>query len=407
MPHPTIDRRALLAGSAAAFASPAIVRAQPATLKVAMVLPRSGFLAQAGQSSYRGALAAPKVLADLGYKIEIMHIDMESNADTARTQSEKAINEGARVLIGAFESGATLAMAQVAEQRGVPLVVNIAAAPAITQQGYKFTVRNFPTSANLVVNGIKLVDALGKNSNIDFKTAVYLHANDTFGTSMRGAMDKIFPTLNMPFKLLESIAYDPKAQDLSVEVTKIRALQPDLLMITTRAGDAIKLVRDMVRQRFEPKAVISPGSPGLYDEEFYTALGPLADGLITNLPWANPKSAMTAAFEASFKQANPQNRFAVDCFNAGYTFEALLVAADAFKRAGTTEGGPLMEAVRKTNLAEHVMTGGPIAFDEKGDNPNISSVAVENLKRTPTVVYPAEYAAVPPVLPLPTWQGRT
>ena len=130
-------------------------------------------------------------------------------------------------------------------------------------------------------------------------------------------------------------------------------LQPDLLMITTRAGDAIKLVRDMVRQRFEPKAVISPGSPGLYDEEFYTALGPLSDGLITNLPWANPKSAMTKAFEASFKQANPQNRFEIDCFNAGYTFEALLIAADAFKRAGTdgrgaADGGHSQDEHRRT-----------------------------------------------------------
>ena len=116
---------------------------------------------------------------------------------------------------------------------------------------------------------------------------------------------------------------------------------------------------------------------------------------------------MTDALEASFKQTSPQNRFAVDCFNAGYTFEALLVAADAFKRAGTADGAPLMEAIRKSNITEHVMTGGPIAFDEKGDNPNIRSVAVENLKRTPTVVYPADYASAAPVLPMPSWQGRT
>ena len=49
MPLPTLDRRALIAGTAATIAAPAIVRAQPATLKVAMILPRSGFLAQAGQ----------------------------------------------------------------------------------------------------------------------------------------------------------------------------------------------------------------------------------------------------------------------------------------------------------------------------------------------------------------------
>jgi branched-chain amino acid transport system substrate-binding protein len=406
-PIRTFDRRSVIAGAAATFAAPAIVRAQPAALKIAVLLPRSGFLAQAGQSEYRGALAAPAVLADLGYRVEIVHIDTESQVDVARTQAEKAINEGARCLVGAFDSGATLAIAQVAEQRQVPLVVNIAAAPAITAQGYKYIVRNFPTGGALVVGGVKLIGALSEATKVDFKTAVFLHANDTFGTSMRGAMDKIFPTLNMPFKILESIAYDPKAQDLSVEVTKMRSLAPDLVMVVTRAGDAVKLVRDMVRQRFEPKAIISPGSPGLYDEEFYAALGPLGDDLIYNLPWANPKAAMTQALEASFKKTSPQSRFATDCFNAGFTFEALLVAADAFKRAETSDGAPLMEAVRKTNIVEHVMTGGPIAFDEKGDNPNIRSVVVQSLKQTPTVVFPADVAAAKPVLPLPSWQNRS
>jgi hypothetical protein len=76
-------------------------------------------------------------------------------------------------------------------------------------------------------------------------------------------MDAIFPKADMPFQIAESISYDPRAQDLSAEVTKMRGINPDLVMVVTRAGDAIKLVRDMVRQRFEPKAIISPGSPGL------------------------------------------------------------------------------------------------------------------------------------------------
>src|SRR4029077_5892650 len=157
----------------------------------------------------------------------------------------------------------------------------------------------------------------------------------------RAAMDALFPRAGLPFRLLESIAYDPKAQDLSVEVTKIRALSPDSGLVVTRAADAIKLVRDMVRQRFEPKGIVSPGSPGLYDEEFYQALGPFSDYPIYNIPWANPKAKMSQALEAAYKPANPNYRFAVECFNVGFTFEALLIAADGFKRAGTTTGPEL------------------------------------------------------------------
>ncbi len=404
------SRRRVLAGAAATagfLAAPAIVRAQAKALKIGVLLPRSGYLAPAGQSCHRGALVAPKVLADFGYQVELVHVDIESNPDVARTQCERVINDGVQAVVGAFESGSTLAMAQVCEQRQVPLVVNVSAAPQLTEQGFKFLARNFPTGGQLVVNGLKLIHDLLDATHAAPKSAVFLHANDTFGTAQRQAMDKIFPTAGLPFKLLESISYDPKAQDLSVEVTKIRALNPDLLLVVTRAADAIKLVRDMVRQHFEPMGIISPGSPGLYDEEFYQALGPFADYPIYNIPWANPKAKMSQALEAAFKPANPNFRFAVECFNVGFTFEALLVAADGFKRAGTATGPELMKAIRATDIEEHVMIGPAIKFDDKGQNVGIPSAAVQNRNRTPTVVLPAAVATMTPVLPMPGWQGRT
>jgi branched-chain amino acid transport system substrate-binding protein len=411
MPRKSIglDRRQLLTGAAAVslFGAPAIVRAQAKVLKLAVLLPRSGYLAPAGQSCHRGALIAPKVLADYGHQVDLVHVDFESNPDVARTQCERVINEGVHGVIGAFDSAATLAIAQVCEQRQVPLVVNIGAAPQLTEQGYKFLVRNFPTGGMIVTNGLKLIQEEIDVTKINPKTAVFLHANDTFGTAQRAAMDKLFPTAGLPFQLLESIAYDPKAQDLSVEVTKIRSLNPDLLLVVTRAADAIKLVRDMVRQRFEPMGIISPGSPGLYDEEFYQALGPLADYAMYNVPWADPKAQMSQALEAAFKPANPNYRFAVECFNVGFTFEALLIAANGFKAAGSSDGPEMMKAIRQTNIPDHVMIGPPITFDEKGQNAHVPSAGVQNRNRTPTVVLPASVATMAPVLPMPGWQGRT
>ncbi len=410
MPNIRLNRRHVLGlagGATATLAAPALVSAQGAAIKIAVALPRSGFFAQAGQSQHRGALAAPRVLADLGYRLELVHVDTESNADVARTQVERAINDGAHAVVGAFDSGHTLAIAQVCEQRQVPLVINIAAAPQITEQGYRYLVRNFQTGGQLVSNGLRLIGEVSTARNLNLQTAVFLHANDTFGTAQRGAMDALFPRANLPFRLAESIAYDPRANDFAVEVTRMRALNPDLLMIVTRAGDAIRLVRDMVRQRFEPRAIISPGSPGLYDQEFYDALGPLADFLMFNLPWVNPRADMTQALEREFARQFPQNRFAVDSFNVGFTFEAIMIAADGFRRAQSTAGPALMEAIRATNIAQHVMIGGPIRFDEKGQNPNIGSASVQNIRRTPTVVWPSDVATTAPVLPMPSWQGRS
>jgi len=405
----SIDRRRLLAGATAAstlIAAPPFVRGEPQALKIAVLLPRSGYLAQAGQSCHRGAQVAGKVLVDHGYRVELVHVDIESSPDVSRSQAEKVINEGAQCIVGAFDSGCTLAIAQVCEQRQIPLSVNIAAAPPITEQGLKYLVRNFPTGGMLVTNGLRLIKDVLDATKLVAESAVFLHANDTFGAAQRAAMDALFPRAGLPFELIESIAYDPRAQDLSVEVTKIRALNPDLVLTVTRAADAIKLVRDMVRQRFQPKGIISPGSPGLYDEEFYQALGPLADYPIYNLPWADPKAPLSQALEAAYKPAHPSFRFAVECFNVGFTFEALLIAADGFKRAGTANGPELMRAIRATDIAGHVMIGPPIRFDEKGQNVGIPSAAVQSRNRTPTVVLPASVATMAPVLPMPGWQER-
>src|SRR5215471_1119963 len=174
---PTLpNRRRVLLGTAAAaacLAAPAVVRAQAKSLKTAVLLPRSGYLAPAGQSCHRGALIAPKVLADFGYAVDLVHVDIESNPDVARTQCERVINEGVNGVVGAFDSASTLAMAQVCEQRQVPLVVNIGAAPQLTEQGLKFLVRNFPTGGMLVTNGLKLIKEEIDVTKISPKTAVF------------------------------------------------------------------------------------------------------------------------------------------------------------------------------------------------------------------------------------------
>jgi branched-chain amino acid transport system substrate-binding protein len=394
------------AAGALAFA-PAIIRAHAKSLKIAVLLPRSGYLAPDGQSCHRGALIAPKVLADYGHQVDLIHVDVESNPDVARNQCERLINDGLDAVVGAFESACTLAIAQVCEQRQVPLIVNIAAAPTLTEQGYRFLVRNFPTGGQIAADGLGRIKAFIEGTKASPKTAVFLHANNTFGISQRQAMDRLLPAAGMPFRTLESIAYDPRAQDLSIEVTKIRALKPDLVLVVTVAADAIKLVREMVRQRFEPMGIISPGAPGLFNEEFFEALGPLADYHAYAAAWANPKADMAQALEKAFNPANPNHRFAVECHYVGFTFEALLIAADGFKRAGTTHGAELMKAIRATNIAEHVMIGGPITFDDKGQNNNIPSAMLQNRNRTPTIVLPGEIATMAPVFPMPPWQGRS
>src|SRR5262249_22059225 len=181
-----------VAGSLAALRPLAIASAQGASapLKVGVLLPRSGVQAGIGQDCQRGVDIAPGILKDLGLpKLAIMNADTETNVEVARARAERLIGEGAQLIVGAFDSGQSTAIAQVAEQKGIPYVINIAAAPPITEQGYKFVFRNFPTAsmilADAFANQKEIFAAVGSAP----KSVVFMHVNDTYGTSMQKGID--------------------------------------------------------------------------------------------------------------------------------------------------------------------------------------------------------------------------
>ncbi len=378
-------------------------RAQTSPLKIGSLLPRSGFLALIGQACQRGRDLALPILKDMGYSVELINGDFESKPDVARTQAENLIREGAHVLLGAFESGATLAIAQVAEQHGVPFVVDIGSEPSITEQGFKFVFRNFPTSVMLANNGLARFGDIFQAAGKTPQTAVLMHVNDTFGQSMLKAIDAYAGEGKLPFKILDKISYDPQAKDLSIEVAKAKSAGAELHMVVTRLNDAILMVREMVKQRYEPLGIISPGSPGMYDLQFLKVLGKYADYCITNVPWLDPKQELTRRLGDDFRKAYPDQSFDL---NAGFSFEGMLICADAHKRAGSTKPEALAEALRQTKLEKRVMIGGPIHFDAKGQNPDQVSAAVENLSGKPVPVLPAANAEGKLVFPMPGFGQR-
>ena len=394
------------AGVATALAPFGIVRAQSQKLKVGMVLPRSGVQGFIGQSCQKGADLAPGVIKELlGVDIELMNADTETNVDTARTRAERLIQEGAHVLVGPFDSGAAGAIAQVCEQRGVPFVINIAAAPQITEQGYKFTFRNFPTSPELVRNGLGLMRDLFQATSTAPRTAVFMHVNDTFGQANAKAIGAIFPTLSyLPFRIVDTISYDPAAKDLTTEVSKAKATNADFLLLVCRLNDAIILRREMVKQRWYPMGIIAPGNPGMYEDQFYKSLGKLSEHCISNVPWYDPKAELSKRVEKAFDKQNPKDKMMFHVLNVGYTFEAVMIAADAFKRARSSDPKTLTEAIRQTDIKNRMMLGGAIKFNAKGQVEGNASACIQNLNLTPTVVLPASAATAKPVFPVPEYK---
>src|SRR5229473_1689088 len=379
-PAASVTRRCFAAGAGAAglLAGTApfnILRAQSGPLKVGVLLPRSGAQASIGQDCQRGVEIAPAIFKELGLpELAIMNADTETNVEVARARAEKLINDGAQLLVGAFDSGQSTAIAQVAEQKGIPFVINIAAAPPITEQGYKFVFRNFPTAPMILsdafTNQKELFDATG----VAPKSVVFMHANDTFGTSMQQGISAVMPRFNMPYKIAETISYDPTARDLSVEVAKAKATGADALLMVSRLNDAILITRELVKQRWTPMAVLSMG-PGWYEDQYLKTLGKLSDGPMSFVPWYDPHKKMSKQLEAALAKAYPGINLNT---NHIFTFEALLVAADAFKRARSADPKALADAIRATNITDNVSIGPGIQFDAKGQNDKLKNAAIQN-----------------------------
>jgi branched-chain amino acid transport system substrate-binding protein len=400
------NRRDLLAGTAAAaaaIAAPSVPRADQAPLKVGVLLPRSGFEAGIGQDCQRGVDVAPAILKSLNLPaLALMDADTESNVDTARARAEKLINDGAQLLMGAFDSGQSAAIAQVAEQKGIPFVINIAAAPDITEQGYKFVFRNFPTAPMILgdafANQLELFGIVGAAP----KSVVFMHVNDTFGTAMSKGINAVMPKFNMPYKVVDEIAYDPAARDLSVEVAKAKAANADALLLVSRLNDAMLLTRELVKQRWTPQAIMSMG-PGWYEDQYLKTLGKLSDGPLSFVPFQDPNKKLTKVLEAALAKSSPGVNLST---NHVYTFEALLIAADAYKRAGSADPKALADAIRATNITDNVSIGPGIQFNAKGQNDKLKNGAIQNRGGKLLTLAPKAAANAKPEWPMTPYQNR-
>ena len=116
----------------------------------------------------------------------------------------------------------------------------------------------------------------------------------------------------------------------------------------------------------------------MYEEQYFKALGKLSEHAISNVPWYNPNANLTKVVEKAFLKQNPKDKLVFHGLNAGFTFEALLIAADAFKRAKTTDPKALADAIRATNIADNVSPGPGIAFNAKGQNDKLKNSGIQN-----------------------------
>jgi branched-chain amino acid transport system substrate-binding protein len=143
--------------------------------------------------------------------------------------------------------------------------------------------------------------------------------------------------------------------------------------------------------------------PGWYEDQYIKTLGKLSDGPISLAPAPDPHKKLTPVLEAALAKLAPGDNLNA---NHTFTFEALLVAADAYKRAGSTDPKALADAVRTTNITDNVNIGPGITFNAKGQNDKVKDAAFQNRGGKLVTLAPKEAANAKPEWPMKPYQNR-
>jgi len=386
--------------TAVTFGVPTLLRAKPGPIKIGSVQPATGPLAVIGQGQRRGnQMAVDYINAKGGIKslggaeIELLLGDSESKPVVGRQEADRVIKEGAVMLTGPFQSGVAMAIATLCEQREVPFVMDVAALDVITQKGYKYTFRVFITAKGLVGGAVKYLKTVIDGAGVTPKRAVVTNTADPFGKGMSGGFIKFMGKSGLPIQIVERIQYPLGIKDLSAEVARIKAAKPDIIFPVSRPGDSVILTRELYKQRVKLMGIFGPGSPGWYEPDVIKDLGELILYAMVNVPWVNPVSPVYKQANAAFEKAYGKY---LDT-NSAYAYTGILVIADALERAGSTKPDKILAALRKTDLRDHLLVGGPIQFNKNGDNTGAKTALIQvqpdpdPLKRV-KIVLPKKFA---------------
>jgi branched-chain amino acid transport system substrate-binding protein len=395
-----LNRRRILQGAAATavIGAPALLRAQPAMVKIGILQPVTGGLAQDGEYGRLGAEIAINEInnggglkALGGAKIQMVFGDARSNPEGGTAEVERMQAEGVSAIVGGFASPIALAASQAASRYDIPYIVDVGVSDQIVNRGLKNTFRFGPgfgtvTSAALE-NLVKLNDAAGKPA----KTVVIVHEDGLFGSGMAKLLQTQLPPRG--FEVLETIAHPTPSRDMSNVALRIRALNPDLVIPSSYYGEFVLLSRTLQQQRIKPKGIYAVLNGAASNFRFVKEFGDAANLVMDCNHWADPRKAKTAAVKA---EAEKGGRFWL--YNTPLNYSCVRLLADAIERAGSTDRIKITEALAASTFTDHIMPYGPTKF-VNGQNMGAAPVNTQVQNGDIKVIFPTEFADAKPVFP--------
>jgi len=403
----SISRRKLLstAGSAAAVVTAAGVLGTPhiakaaAPIKMGIVHPVTGFLQFSGSQCRYGALsaiedinAAGGIKSLGGAKLEAVLGDAQSKAEIGAAEVEKFNDAGVSAIVGAYASGICLATTQAAAKHGIPHVVDVGVNDKIVGRGLENTFRFSPGFGLITKTGIDGLIEINKAAGNPAKKVVIVHENTTpFGSYMASLMKKGLEPAG--FDVMDIMPHPTPNKDFRNIALKIKEMQPDLIIPSHYYNEGVLFLRTLQRQKIVPKAVYSVLGGASSQYRFVKEFPEAADYVMDCNHWFDPRKAAAQALRKKTEAAGVS--FSYEVFLA---YTAVMFAADAIERAGSSDRAKIMEAMASSTWGDHIMPYGPTKMD-KGQNVGAKPMVMQVLNGEIEVVSPSEMATKQAVFP--------
>ncbi|MDR3554205.1 MAG: ABC transporter substrate-binding protein [Syntrophobacteraceae bacterium] len=334
--------------------------ASPKVAKIGFALSMTGAAAAYGETQKNGSrLAIDEINARAGQEgIKITPV-FEDDA----SQPQQGVNVFNRLLfadkvviiIGPTLSNTAQVADRIAQGAGAPVLGISNTAKGITDIG-DYIFRDSLTEMQVIPNTIRVVE-----KRFGIKKVALLYGNDDAFT--KGGYDAFKKALgDSHIQILTEQSFAKGDRDFSAQLTEIRSLQPDALVVSALVEEASGIV-SQARQLGIPASVPIIGGNGFNSPSLIKNAGKASENVIVGAAWnessSNPlNQGFVRAYTAKF--GAPPDQFAAQAYAAVY------IVLDALKRAGSTDNRKaLREALTRVGGLDTVL--GKFSFTKGRD----------------------------------------
>jgi branched-chain amino acid transport system substrate-binding protein len=364
-------------------------------VKIGVLYPTSGSNARLGGAALKAVqLAADDINKAGGIKalggaqIKLDIADPGEKPETAKSATEKVVQDKVSAVTGDYVSALSLVSSEVTERAKIPFVT-ASISDQLTSRGFKSIFQVSPKGSMFGESQVKfakeyLVDKMGKKPKV-----AIVYEETSYGTSTSKGLKETAQKLGLDIAMYEP--YQANFTDAAPLVNKIKASGAEILFPVSYLQDAI-MIQKTIKQLGVNITTVGGGA-GYLMPEFYKELGKDAEGVVSVASWnldVNKKGIEDVA--KSYKEKNGE--FITE--HSGEAYSAVWAIKAAIEKAGSADPQKIRDALAGLKMAEgdqgNIMPGGNIEFDDKGWNKNVHPVIIQWQNGIPATIYPKEDA---------------